>query len=1644
MSASSPGSDPADAIAIIGLACRFPGARDVDEFWRNLCAGVESIRSFTAEELRAAGVPAALLARPDYVRVNAVLEGADRFDAAFFGYAPREAELLDPQQRLFLECAWSALEHAGWNPLTLPGATGVFAGSGLNTYLLRQIAPNTAAVESAGGFSVMIANDKDFLPTRVAYKLDLRGPAVAVQTACSTSLVAVHLAAQSLLGGECDAAVAGGVSIRFPQVSGYVHQEGMILSPDGHCRAFDARAAGTVGGNGVGAVVLKRLADALADGDTIHAVIRGSAINNDGAGKVGYTAPSAVGQEAVIAEALAVAGVEPASVGYVEAHGTATSLGDPIEVAALTRAFQRGTDRRQFCALGSVKTNFGHLDAAAGIAGLIKAVLALKHGAIPPSLHFTAPNPAIDFAVGPFRVAATLESWPRGSAPRRAGVSSFGIGGTNAHVVLEEAPARAPVADDGTPQLLILSARTETALARAAENLAEDIAAHPDRNLADVAYTLAVGRREFACRRFVAARSGREGAAMLRGQAATVNPGATSREFASVVGSGINSSGLTPLLDLGRSWAAGTAVDWADFYAGSKRRRVPLPTYPFEGERHWIESAPPKKPDLADWFYLPAWKTSPAPASLPALTDGAWVIFGDGLGSRLAARLRSAGAAVVEGRRDYVAALARLRAAGSAARWIVHAGNVGTDGADGPADLIALIEALGAGPLAPDARLIVVADGLCHLPGETASRPDKALLLGPVRVLPRENPGLDARAVDVAWPAEGDGLVDPLLAEARRGGSEPVVALRGRRRWVQAAEPARLEGAAPIWRLRGTYLITGGLGGIGAVLAQDLARRAGARLILTGRTVLPARGQWAAWRAAHAEGDATSARLRRIEAIEAAGGEVFVGCANAADLAAMRHVVTAARARFGEIHGVIHAAGLPGAGAMARRSPEAARAVLAPKVAGTRVLGEIFRDTPLDFFALMSSLSAQLGEFGQADYASANAFLDSFAQSRRAAGAPLTSIAWDAWGDTGMAARLAGTPGLAAWAASRRPFQITDEEGVEIFHRAVAAGVPHVIVSTHDLEKRVRALNSVTGGDCRIQGLTPAPLSAPAASSSPRPELATPFAAPATETERGLAAIWEELLGVAPVGAQDDFFELGGHSLLATQVIARLRERGGASLALPAFFAAPTVAALAQMLDTRPGAVSGEPALAPAPRTGPLPLSYQQQALWLLDRMDGRSAQMNELGAQTIRGPLDAALLRRSLAEVVRRHEALRTRLVERGGEPVQEIMAELEVDLPLTDLSAEAPAVQEASLRRLAADLVAQAFDLARGPLLRAALVRRGAGQHVVLAAVHHIVFDGWSASVFFREMVSIYANRQRGTAPELPPLPVQYADYAVWQRAMLRGSERERLAAFWREQLGGRPAALALPTDHPRPSTQAFRGEKHRVEIDAALTRRLEELGRGLGASLFMTVLAAYGALLGRYAGQDDVTVGCPTANRGRREVEPLIGFFVNPLPMRLDLRGAASFAALLARVRATVLAAYEHQALPFELMVEAVQPPRDPGRHVIFQTMLSYQNAAPAAPVAPGLVVEPLEFPEGPARTDLDLYLWEGPEGLRGYFIYDTALFAAPTVARLALRWRTLLESAVENPAGPLSVLRLDRAAALPALPRLAARPAAATPS
>ncbi|MDE1145034.1 MAG: amino acid adenylation domain-containing protein [Azospirillaceae bacterium] len=1436
------------AVAVIGFAARFPGAPDVETFWDNLLRGVESIRRFTRADLLAAGAPAALVDDPAYVPANGVLDGVEDFDAGFFGYSPREAETLDPQQRLFLETVWHALEHGGYGRRGLAERVGVYAGSEISNYLLFNLADRLDPTDMNGGYALSLANDKDFLATRAAYTLDLRGPAMTVQTACSTSLAAVAMACDALVSGHCEMALAGGVSIQLPQIQGYRHREGMVASADGHCRPFDAAASGTVNGNGVGVVLLKPLVQARADGDTVHAVLKGWAVNNDGSHKLGYTAPNADAQARVLASAWGHAGVRPDELGYVEAHGTGTPLGDPIEVTGLVQAWGDQPRSTAPCLLGSVKGNIGHLGAASGIAGLIKAVLTVREGQIPPSLHLDTPNPKIPFAGSPFAVNGALRAWP-GAGIRRAGVSSFGIGGTNVHVVVEQAPITAPAAPEDGWYLLPISAGSATGLDAALRALA----AAKAPALADIAHTLQQGRDTFAHRAALVVRTGANvGEALAQAPRAHVRPAAgevldvaflfpgqgaqhpdmlldlysTWPEFRRDIDQGLDllaaldgtpaaalramlypvaerreeartflgktrhtqpflfimehalarqwqrvgvepdalmghsvgeyvaaclagvftyedalrlvaargrlmqdlpagamlavnlpvadihpylseavclagdngptqcalsgpfdaiaavaatlaergvtthalatshafhSSMMDPILDtfrrvvagvtrqapripviscltgdwltaeqatdpdywvrqlrgavqfrqgvetlkavpgrlmlevgpgralsaqaqriVGRDgpvilatarretekrddreawltalaglWLAGVEVRWLAI-AGA--RRIPLPLYPFDRQRYWVEPAAnrpalanPMRADAANRFYTPRWTPTPLPSASVPVNDGLTLVFADGAGvaDRLAARL-GAGTVVVDmgdqphDPAAYAALLARMRSQGTLHR-IIHAACLGVPSERvrtmGLESLLFLGQALAQAP--DPVQLFIVAAGVQDVAGDPPGPSEAALLMGPALVLPRECPWVDCRLVDIvhgsATPDQTAGRIVDEMADPR---GDRLVAYRHNRRWVRDFQPLAIPDAAPgPLRQKGVYLITGGLGGIGLTIARALAQRCQARLVLCGRT-LPG------------SDDPRQDTLRRIRET---GAEVTVVAADVTNAEDMERLVADILARHGALHGVIHAAGLAAHGALTAKTTAGMATVLAPKVDGTLALADAIADVPLDFLALFSSSSAVLGAAGLMDYAAANAFLDTFAHRRSAAGLPTVAIGWDAWADVGMA-QGAFTGTVSARQAAQA---LTAEEGVDAFLRILGqGGLPHIVVSPTDLNAMLADIAAAGRADG-----TPATAVAP---SYERPELATSFIMPSTPTQRQVAALWQEILGIRNVGIHDNFFDLGGDSLVGAKLVARLNRTFDASLPAVVLYEASTVAALADRLD---------------------------------------------------------------------------------------------------------------------------------------------------------------------------------------------------------------------------------------------------------------------------------------------------------------------------------------------------------------------------------------------------------------------------------------------------------------------------------------------
>ena len=1321
------------------------------------------------------------------------------------------------------------------------------------------------------------------------------------------------MAAQSLIDGQCDLALAGGVSIGFPQKVGYLYSEGMIFSPDGHCRPFDARAKGIRGASGAGIVVLKRLADALRDRDSIRAVIRGGATNNDGAGKIGFTAPSIDGQAEAIQMAHVRAGVDPGTITFIEAHGTGTPLGDPIEIAALSQVFRAGTARRGYCGIGSVKSNIGHLDVAAGVAGLIKTILSLQHRMLPASLNFQELNPEIDFSDSPFFVCNRLAEWKSDGTPRRAGVSSFGIGGTNAHVVLEEAPPRAPSVVGRSAQLLVLSARSEAALSTACENLAQHLQQHPEASIGDVAATLQFGRKRFDHRRTVVCHTAEGAIAGLRRRSAAQAASRTSPQRAPVVflfsgqgsqyagmggelyrtdptfreeldrcadgltarlgtdirpliltrgAEGVESSidqtrlaqpslfaveyalartwmrwgvqpsamlghsigafaaaciagvmsledGLTlvaergrlmqlqprgsmlavplaraelmPLLDrelslaavnaprlcvvsgptaaiegfstrlagqgiecrplhtshafhsammdpalapftaacdgiqmnapqipfvsdltgtwvdpvevtrpeywarhlrstirfadglleidktpgvillevgpgktlatlarqtlgasggrrilsslphpaepaphyevmlesLGQLWCAGVEIDWNGLHRGESPMRQSLPTYPFERKRYFVEPthdagrgpAPrPARAELSDWFLIPSWKRGRSSTDsgrvLPPSDGALWLIFRDtaGVGNAMAERLGAAGhqcATVEPGpeyaaraghyavrpgvQEDYDQVIADLAARNSPPARIVHLWSVTNTQCDptpeeakerGYTSLICLARALGRANIDAAVALSVVSNGIQRVLGEEPIQPDKALVLGPCRTLPHELPTVVCQSIDITLASDRDDLVRNLLYDAGPGAQAGLFAYRAGYRWSEAFESISLgrpDGSPSRLRPGGVYVITGGLGALGIVVARFLADTVGAKLVLTSRSGLPPRTEWVRALAEDRGDSPTARRIRAVQELEALGAEVLVVEADAGDRGAMERAATASRARFGTIHGVFHAAGMPGGTVLLLHSKEDAEAVLAPKVQGTRIADSVFAGPDLDFLILFSSIAALRGFVGSTDYTAANSFLDAYANTKAGSGRRPTvlSINWDSWSEVGMAVDFAFVRkdvGTEQASTDLLADSIGPKDGIEVLRRLLTTDLSQVAV--------------IPRGQARLAELFAAkPLSladhsggitnqaTPAISHYARPEMEQEFVAAETDTEKLVAGFWCDLLGLAQVGIDDNFFALGGHSLVAVSLLVRIERECQVRLPLRTIFEAPTVRELAQRVE---------------------------------------------------------------------------------------------------------------------------------------------------------------------------------------------------------------------------------------------------------------------------------------------------------------------------------------------------------------------------------------------------------------------------------------------------------------------------------------------
>ncbi|MBD2298132.1 type I polyketide synthase [Nostoc sp. FACHB-190] len=1812
-----------EGVAIIGMAGRFPGAIDIECFWQNLQAGVESLCLFTDDELIASGIPAALVNDSNYVKVGGILDNIDLFDAAFFDLNPKEAAVTDPQHRLFLECAWSALENAGYDATKCNSRIGVYAGASLNNYLSFDV--KNDQLGSGESYQKLIGNDKGFLSTRVSYKLNLTGPSLTVQTACSTSLVATTLAYQSLQNYQCDMALAGGVSIRLPQKAGYFYEPGGPLSPDGHCYAFDAKAQGTTVGNGVGVVVLKRVKDAIADGDCIYAVIKGAAINNDGAMKVGYTAPSVDGQAEAIAEAIMLAEVEPESISYIEAHGSGTALGDPIEIAALTKVFRASTEKKNFCAIGSVKTNIGHLDAAAGVAGLIKTALALKHQLIPASLNFEQPNPEIDFANSPFYVNTKLTEWETNSTPRRAGVSSLGMGGTNVHLVLEEAPTL-PISSTYRPwQLLLISAKTESALTTATQNLSQYLHINPDINLADVAYTLQVGRRDFNYRRVLVCADIQDAISQLNQSVSqhqfqesltpsvtfifpgvdalytdmgkelyetesvfrthiekcclilkpyleldlrsVIYPSPSEQEIAleklqqtsfadsalfvieyalaqlwmswgitpqAMIGQGVGEyvaatlagvfsledalaivaksapqllekvqlhppqipfishvsgtwispteatnpqywteikAALHPeiaellqdkqqilleinlqepqhseteflLNELGRLWMLGVKIDWSSFYANERRYRIPLPTYPFERQRYWLDSpnnqeslesvshhaienqryaieldsstsakhsrkSLEKKPNIAEWFYLPIWKQSRqlefSPEELSQQQLNCLVFIDNyGVGLEFSKRLIQQHQNVITVRLgkefrqldervycinpqqpdDYDLLLKALQQRDFQLNTIAHFWSVTPKyiTLDNECEnlsfysLLFLAQGIGKQDIWDSLKLMVFTSNLYDVTGEENLSPQKATVLGPCKVIPKEYRNINCSLVDLMILANQTPLsakiIDKLVAELTLTQTNEIVAYRGSHRWVQTFDAVPLEESLlskSKLRKGGVYLITGGLGGIGLVLAAYLAKTFQAKLILVSRKGLPKRSEWEQWLENHDSQDAISRQIQKVRSLEELDAEIEVITADVTNLPQMQAVIEQTFRKFGQINGVIHAAGVPGGGVTQLKTRDMADNVLAAKVQGTLILEEVLKDIHLDFLVLCSSKTSILGEFGQIDYCAANAFLDAYAHRNCSSDRFTVSISWDTWQEVGFAVETVLPDKLQQERAEIIKKGILPSEGIEVFNRILASNLPHIVVSTQDLPELIKQNNSPQYLQEQLQLLDPKSSSVNLAKAKhPRPNLGNDYIPPETEIEKILAEIWQEILGIDKIGIYDNFFELGGNSINTIQIAAKANQ-AGLQLTSQQFFHYQTIAELATDLAMTPTI----PAAESQPNNNQTDVDNSQQSLLLqIQRVcDDPNLLENiadiyeltpvqrgmlfhclfdsELSLYffqhlfTIRGDLNIEAFKQAWQLVMDRHPVLRTRFYwEEVENPLQIVYKQVDVTLNGYDWTTLNSAEQQAQLDAFIVSDRQKSFDFSQPCLMRHTLIQFTSDKYLYVWSFNHIIIDGWGGSLVFQEFVETYGILCQGKETSFVPTR-PFRDYIDW----LQQQDRTKAENFWRQALQGiktpTPLTYIEKLDKIEPSsTQEVKYSEEIIQLSAKTTQELQSFATQHRLTLATIINGIWAVLLSRYTCCHNVLYGCTVTGRPAdlQGVESMVGMFVNTLPIHVSIDSEQLFLSWLQRFQLQLVEVRDYE---YSQLTEIHKWSEIPQKLALFESIVVVEN-------------------------------------------------------------------------------------------------------
>lgn len=1860
-------------IAIIGMACYLPEANTPRQFWENII----SQKNFTKEFPEKRKEDIASYIKSNYGNLKKVkflkqayLNEIDRFDYKFFKVTPTEAKLMNPIQRIFLQTAYAAIEDAGYcNEKIYSSSTGVFVGhiGDHENYQYKQFLMNKDIhefKEVAG-----TGNLASIIPSRISYLLNLKGPSMLIDTACSSSLVALHTAIQAIENGDCTQALVGATRINILPIDDGFNIG--IESSDGKTKAFDEASDGTGLGEGSIAIIIKPLQKALKDKDHIYATIKGSAVNQDGA-SMGITAPNAKAQEQVIIKAWENARIDPETVTYIEAHGTGTNIGDPIEIEGITKAFRKFTSKKQFCGIGSVKTNIGHLYEASGLASVLKVVLALNNRKLPPQMPIGLPNEKIDFINGPVYLSQELADWKVETGPRRAGVSAFGFSGTNAHVVLEEyAQDESREIDDGE-YIFTLSAKTEDALRSYIEIYSKALR-ETQYSIQDICYTLNCRRNHYQYRIAFKVKTVEDLEERL---SYFIENGF---EYKTV---GSNERESQALID---AYIRGEEVNWNDIWEDKKVTVVPLPTYPFESRRCWWDTEKQNSKevysgevihDLCQYKVVSSieqdiYKTIlsvedskilqghrvlkqymlPGTAYIEMMVQIAKKYYTDQsiriedlkLMKSITVEETKEIQQVIKKHNDYIEILV-ISSNKENDRWIVHASAKvyginasnngskdiqslitgvavnydinplkltegfiefseqwncckavykGTDYAIAEIEMqdkyISELEDYYIHPILLDVafnsesfqlgepylpysykRIIVYRPISRHfysyIYNEHESAPDmitydikiidelgnicievqdyslkkidlgiaekmyskiawnksafnvemqsqekeQYLLVGKsnnaleelkdslqkieaevcvmpiekvdietfmralsnvtmknivfmldstslevigedvkkewqdifnffkvitqvntnisrveiilknsayiegqkevinpiqccnaalIQCISKELPHLNIRIID--WGEET--RIDRIAVELQA--NDMYVAYRNNTRYlpeIQNDELSQYSNTEAQIKEEGVYVITGGMGDIGIEVCEFIAQNKPVQLILLQRTPLPPISEWDDLIISNS---VQANKLVRLQEIMKNGTTIQSYIVDICDYNKMKEVFETIKKTYKQINGVFHCAGVPGEGFFIDKTEEEFKRVIYPKALGAYYLHDLTISQPLDYFVLFSSTAAIIRFPGQSDYSGANAFLDGLAMWRRQNNKKATSINWPIWKNTGMGKNIRFKEDFLLKA-------ITPTEGKRILSKVLSKDITNIIIGQWDYDEELMELGKINLSKEILAEIQ----------NDEKDEKAEDISSVIllgredgkyTPMEYRVGKIFGQILGYEEIGIYDNFYNLGGDSILAVKIVNQLQKKIDKTITIAEIFKYLSIYELAKYLEGKVKQQSDDDNildLRPVEHKEYYEVSSEQKRMVVLTQFSEEQSNYNVTGIMEITGPLDLNKFNETVRKITDYHESLRTSFIWNNGELYQKIQDHVEPPVLVTKTSEDK--IKEEIER------FSQPFDLEVAPLFRIHLLQIDVERFICMFDMHHSITDGTSIAIFIKDFITIYND------VELPPLRIQYKDYAAWQKEAFKTDIFKKQEKYWHDLYADKPSTLDMPTDYPRPAVQSMEGAVIEFSIRDSLTKKIKDLANAKNTTLNAFVLAAYYILMFKYTGQEDIVIGSLVAGRQNTEIENVIGMFVNTLPIRAYPNNNKTFSEFLAEIKENVLNALENQNYRFEDLIEKMGIARDLSRNPLFDTMLIFQNTnkeieisdigVPKVEIATGdLVFRTYPYEEHLSKLDFTIEVVAREDEIKCYLEYCTKLFKEETMIALSNHYIRIFEQIVENP-------------------------------